>query len=117
MESNSTDGKEEQTALSSRSSAWVSEFARSFKLSSRQETVLRRLVDGISVKQMAAELSISAVTARRHAEELCRKCGARNQREVLALLTRTLMDEVLSFPGNRPYPTAKTPGDTMRRAG
>jgi DNA-binding NarL/FixJ family response regulator len=102
MSSNSIAREDEQEAASSGSSAWVSGFSRSFKLSSRQETVLRFLVDGISIKQIAVELSISKVTARRHAEELYKKCGARNQREVLALLTRTLMAELFCLPRQSP---------------
>ena len=78
-------------------SAWVSGFSRRFKLSARQEIVLQVLIDGKSVKQMAFELSISEVTARRHAGELYKKCGTRNQRELLALLARMLIQDVFAF--------------------
>lgn len=82
----------------------MSGFSRSFHLSARQETVLRLLIDGVSMKQIAVELSVSQVTTRRHAEELYRKCGARNQREFLALLTRTLIQELVYISGSRlPY--------------
>lgn len=101
-------------APSTRSSEWVARFSRDFKLSVRQETVLWLLVDGISVKRIAGELSISEITVRRHIEELCKKCGTRNQREVLALLARTLMKEVFLLTSNRLQPTRTTADGAMR---
>ena len=71
----------------------IEAFAKSFGLSARQTCVLRLLVDGVAPKQIAVLLRLSPNTVRRHAEELYRKCGKRNQRELLAFLTRTLMQE------------------------
>ena len=71
----------------------VCEFSTRFRLSARQDCVLRMLVGGVAPKQIAANLRLSPSTVRRHAEELYRKCGARNQRELLALLARTLLAE------------------------
>lgn len=71
----------------------VDEFSRRFRLSARQDCVLRMLVGGTAPKQIAASLRLSPSTVRRHAEELYRKCGARSQRELLALLARTLIAE------------------------
>jgi len=49
------------------------------------------LVEGFAPKEIAAWFSISAVTVRRHAEEVYLKCGTRNQRETLALVARAMM--------------------------
>jgi DNA-binding CsgD family transcriptional regulator len=75
-------------------SEWMSDFSRRFALSARQQMVLRMVIGGMALKQMAAELSVSGTTVRRHAQELCRKCGTRGQKELLALIARTLLREV-----------------------
>jgi DNA-binding NarL/FixJ family response regulator len=49
------------------------------------------LIDGIAPKEMAERLSLSHVTVRRHSEEICRRCGVSNQRELLAFLVRSMI--------------------------
>lgn len=89
----------------------LGEFSGRFGLTARQSRVLCMLFRGVSPKQIAAELSISYSTARRHAEELYRKCGTRNQRELLALLARTLHGETLDPTGPaRPRSAASDSG-------
>jgi DNA-binding NarL/FixJ family response regulator len=77
----------------------LNEFSRRFGLTARQSCVLRFLFRGVASKEIALALSISHSTARRHAEELYRKCGTRNQRELLALLARTLHEAALGAAG------------------
>jgi DNA-binding NarL/FixJ family response regulator len=68
-----------------------SDFCRTFKLTPRQTSVLTMLIEGIAPKEMAERLSLSPVTVRRHSEEICRRCGVRNQRELLAFFVRSIM--------------------------
>ena len=102
----------ERGLFRSERSAWVSNFSCRFKLSARQESVLQVMIDGRSFKQIAIELSISEITARRHAELLYKKCGIRNQRELLALLTRTLMQEMFALAA---VVACAPPGAPMKR--
>jgi DNA-binding NarL/FixJ family response regulator len=58
------------------------------ELSHRQRQLLSLLVSGSAHKEIARHLALSPVTIRRHAEDIYRKCGVRNQRELLALVAR-----------------------------
>jgi DNA-binding NarL/FixJ family response regulator len=66
-------------------------FCQRFSLTSRQRSVLHMLVSGRSQKEIAVNLSVTPATARRHAQELYRRCGTRSQRELLALVVRAMM--------------------------
>jgi DNA-binding NarL/FixJ family response regulator len=68
-----------------------SEFCLAFKLTPRQTSVFSMLVAGFAPKEIADRHSLSHVTVRRHSEEICRRCGVRNQRELLALFARSVM--------------------------
>jgi DNA-binding NarL/FixJ family response regulator len=63
-------------------------FASLHELSHRQRQLLSLLVSGSAHKEIARHLALSPVTIRRHAEDIYRKCGVRNQRELLALVAR-----------------------------
>jgi DNA-binding NarL/FixJ family response regulator len=67
------------------------EFCRTFKLTPRQTSVLGMLIEGMAPKEMAERLALSPVTVRRHSEEMCRRCGVSNQRELLAFFARSII--------------------------
>jgi DNA-binding CsgD family transcriptional regulator len=68
----------------------IAEFSNLRRLSPRQRAILGSLVAGLAPKEMADVLGIAEATVRFHAVQLYRRCGVRNQREMLALLARAL---------------------------
>ena len=75
-----------------------SEFCRTFRLTPRQTSILTMLIEGMAPKEMAERLSLSPVTVRRHSEEICRRCGVSNQRELLAFFARSMIAAYASAP-------------------
>ncbi len=55
-------------------------------LTSREWEVLDMLCEGLSTAEIAARLSLSPVTVRRHVSETMRKLGARDRAEAVALV-------------------------------
>jgi DNA-binding NarL/FixJ family response regulator len=62
-------------------------------LTEREWEVLELLHDGLTTREIAERLSISAVTVRRHASAIVRKLRVRNRGEALRLLERARSDE------------------------
>jgi DNA-binding NarL/FixJ family response regulator len=75
-----------------RSKELFEHFADTYELSAREREVLRLLVAGTSPKDAASALCVADATLRYHVRTTFRKCGVRNQREVLALYARTAAD-------------------------
>ena len=59
-----------------------------FRLSRREEEVVRLLVDGKSVQEIAEQLSISYNTADTHLKNIHRKLGVSNSRSVISIALR-----------------------------
>lgn len=57
-------------------------------LTGREREVLALVGEGLSSKEIAKRLGISDLTVRKHRENLCRKLGARNAAELVALAVR-----------------------------
>lgn len=57
-------------------------------LTPREREILSRVGAGLSSKEIAKELGISDLTVRKHRENLCRKLGARNAPELVAIAIR-----------------------------
>lgn len=88
----------------SRSGAWQAQVTAE-ALSPREHDVLRRLVQGQSVRTMAEELGISAATVETHLRNLRGKLGATSRLDaVLVALRLGLVD------APAPYPESGTPG-------
>src|SRR5438552_17663527 len=68
----------------------VTRFSRDAGLTQREHEIFVLLVEGVSMKHIAAELALCDATVRRHAQSIQRKCGGRNQRELMALLGHAL---------------------------
>ncbi len=62
-------------------------------VSTREADVLRRVVEGMPNKQIAAELQLSVRTVEKHVESLLRKTGARSRTELAALMARAVPSE------------------------
>lgn len=75
-----------------RSAELLEHFADMYELSVREREVLGLLVAGTSPKDAASTLRVADATLRYYARTTFRKCGVRNQREVLALYARTAAD-------------------------
>ena len=65
-------------------------FAAQERLSPRQRAVLALLIAGFAPKEMETALGIAGPTVRFHAVQLYKRFGVRNQREMLALVARTV---------------------------
>jgi len=65
-------------------------FCETYRLTSRQRSVLGALVAGRAPKEIADELSVAESTVRFHAVAMYQRCAVSNQREMLALFARTI---------------------------
>jgi DNA-binding NarL/FixJ family response regulator len=65
-------------------------FATEAGLTARERQIFLLLIEGLSMKQIAADLELRDGTVRRHAQNIHDKCGGRNQRELLALFADPL---------------------------
>jgi DNA-binding NarL/FixJ family response regulator len=58
------------------------------RLSAAENTLLRMLGDGLSNKEMAAQLSIAEITVKTRLARLCRKLGVRTRLQLLSFAVR-----------------------------
>lgn len=73
----------------------VDAFARRYRLSPRERELFKMALDGRDTRRIALQLGLSAGTVKNYKQRLYAKLGINGEREIVALLMRSLADATL----------------------